>query len=295
MRNKDYFLQFMFLKIYTINIQNFYFYSYPMQINVFFSFEKDQQQPFDASILQWLIYTLLDKQLFDNVHASSYGLFSFSNIIPFIKNTPFKAGNRYSFTIKSIDKKIIYSLFESLSICTSLEFGRDNQLLIKKVFITNADPYHAWKLIQSVTPILLSLDENLCRQYSLVNERMGKPLFWNEEMGFDIFVKQLQRNIMNKYVFLLHRWYITSISDFDRKLLNSYPDKERFDEILHTIDLFKGYKFRRGAMVDYKGGKLAGSLRDFIIADEKNSIKILNNVSSIGFWERATAGFWYIK
>ncbi|UFX82683.1 CRISPR-associated endoribonuclease Cas6 [Candidatus Absconditicoccus praedator] len=268
-----------------------------MKLDIKFQFEQTQEWSFDSYKLQGLFFNLMREDPNRSFHNLPFGLFCYSNIFPFEKGKDYQPGVDYNITFSSIDQDIINQVYQGVLTYKQLNFGDDNKIHIKNAYVKNQSPLYPGKQIKLVTPVVLSLDEQLIRRYEIPQkpERKGKPLYWKKEMGFEVFIKQLNKNILKKYVYLIKNNYVPKLNDFDQKLLEKFEDIEAFEEIADRSDFFKGYKFKRGALVDFKGGKIAGSLWDFVVGDDRNLNKALKYVSAIGVGERCTAGFGFIK
>lgn len=284
-----------------------------MQLTIQFSFEKEQNWNFDQYILQWLFYNAI-KDTKQDIHWNKLWLYTFSNIYPFEKWKNYQIDKNYTMSVKSVKKDIIMWMYEYFSLNNNLKFGLENNIKIKKAFITKTEPFFVWKLIKWITPIVLSMDKGLAEKYNITYNRNWKPLYWNKNMWFEIFVKQLIKNIIKKYVYILNElisWNI-EISDLSYDIKNSFwklenweknlleisNNIEEFDKFVDNIDLFKGYKFKRWALLSYKWWKIAGSLWDFVVWENLENldvVKILKTTSLMWFGERTTAGFGFIK
>lgn len=266
-----------------------------MEITVKFEFEKEQDWNFDQSILQGVFYSFLNENKKEaTYHGLLFWLFTFSNIYPYIKKENYNAWQSYYIKISSIDNKLIEKVYEWLLLRKEVNFDRNNRIKIQKVHLNKTEKIYSWKIIKLVTPVVLSLDEELSKKYNIVNNRDGKPLYWNKDMGFDVFISQLNKNIMKKYYFLIKEWYVWKLSDWDMDFISRFKDIQDFDKTINEIKFFKWFKFKRLALVDFKWWKIAWSLWDFMVDDDKNLIKVLNNVAQIWFGERCTAWFGFI-
>lgn len=266
-----------------------------MQLNIKLSFLTSQSWKFDQSILQWIFYKILyDVHNEKAVHWLNYWLFTFSNIF-FEKSDEFEAWKVYNITFKSIDQNIINNIYEWLLLKKSFSFWKNNKIFIHKVHVNNENPIYSWKTIKFESPVVLWLDEELCNKYWVKYDSTRKPLYWKKDLWLNIFVKQLTKNILKKYVFLINQWYIKRLNNFDNELLEKYKDIAWFEEWSEWQDFFRWYKYHRCALVWYKWWTIVWSVWSFVVWDNKNSVKVLKNVSLTGFGEKTTAGFGFIK
>ena len=285
-----------------------------MQLKITFKFEKEQDWKFDRYILQGIFYNALKQTNIQNIHNKEIWLYTFSNIYPFDKQLNFEAWKKYNITFRTIRKDILLAVSGFFLVNKEIKFWDGNKIFIEKVDLVNNENFYPWKIVKSITPIVLSLDKELAQKYGIEFNLKERPLYWNKNMGFKVFVEQLNKNILKKYVYILEKiiswewdknnlkdnivYYFRKIENWERKLLEKYKNKEEFDEFAENVDLFKGYKFKHGALLNYKKGKIAGSYWDFIIwenTEDLDKTKILKIVSLMWIWERATAGFGFIK
>ena len=207
-----------------------------MKLTIQFQFEKEQNWQFDQHILQGIFWKAIEH--LDNIHWN-IGFYTFSNIFPFEKGQNYKANTDYNISVKSIRKDIILSMYEYFSLHSKIDFDKENKLKIKKVFISKTEPYFAWKIIKWITPIVISLNKELVEKYGIVYKNNKKPLYWNKDMWFEVFVKQLDKNIIKQYVYLLNE-LISGKLDFD---LLSLDIKNKFWKIEDwEKDLLKIYE-----------------------------------------------------
>jgi len=285
-----------------------------MQLKITFKFEKNQDWKFDKHILQGIFYNAI-RTFTQEIHWNDIWLYTSSNIYPFDKQSNFEAWKKYNITFRTIRKDILLAVSGFFLVNKEINFWDDNKIFIEKVDLVNNENFYPWKIIKSITPIVLSLDKELAQKYGIeFNLKDKRPLYWNKNMGFKVFVEQLNKNILKKYVYILEKiiswewnknnlednivYYFRKIEDWERKLLKKYENTEEFGQFVEWADLFKWYKFRHWALLNYKKGKIAGSYRDFIIWEDTEDLdktKILKVVSLMWIWERATAGFGFIK
>jgi len=286
-----------------------------MQLQIKFQFEKQQDWKFDKNILQGIFYNAIKSLNIENTHNKEIWSFTFSNIYPFEKNIDFKSNITYNITFRTIRKDILLAVSGFFLMNKEIIFWKENKLFIKNVSLVNNEKIYSWKIIKWVNPIVLSLDKKLANKYWIeYNVKDKKPLYWNKNMWFNIFQKQLNKNIIKKYIYILQKifswewnsnnlednvvYYFRKIESWEKNLLDKYQNKEEFDKFIENIDLFKGYKFKYWALLNYKRWKIAGSYWDFIVwenTEDLDKTKILKIVSLIWIWERTTAGFGFIK
>jgi len=263
-------------------------------LKISFYFEKEQERNIDHHILQWFFYNLLWNKK-EKYHDLKYSLFNFGNIFPFEKWQNYQAGKLYSIYFKTIEKEICFSVYETLTLKKEFAFWKNNKLIVKKVIYIKDDPIYPGKIIKWITPIIISIYKDLAEKYGIkFKARLWRPMYWIKEMWFDIFVNQLTKNILSKYIFLIERWYVDRLNDFDKSLLEIYKDKNKFEDFVKDIDLFSWYKYKRLASVYYKGIKIPWSIWDFKVNNNLNYVKILHYVSQIWLGERCSAGFGFI-
>lgn len=277
-----------------------------MQLILKFKFEKEQDWNFDQHILQWIFYSPLNKSL----HKSKFWLFCLSNIYPYEPNKNYNPNTIYQIQVKSIRKDIITQLFEHFSLHNNIKFW-ENKIKIKKVFIKNPDPIYSWKIIKTITPIVLSVNEKLAKEYNIPYERNGKPLYFNKNMPLWLFKYLLNKNILSKYIFILKNLVSNkeSLENISYKIKGMFYKLEPWEKQLIQLDekeiiklaeditFFNGYRIKGQALVPYKNWKIATTKWELKVwtPEKIDTIKILNTVSLMWLGEKTTAWFGFIN
>jgi hypothetical protein len=132
------------------------------------------------------------------------------------------------------------------------------------------------------TPIVISLDDQVSKKFNI--SPTGKPLYRVKEHGFEVWVRQLHKNIIRKYALLCKQGYIQRLTAWDKELVNVYDNENRelFDEFCLKYNFFSGYKYKKSTVSPYKEGFIVGSVWDLVIANDINGTKVLKYVLPIG-------------
>lgn len=229
-------------------------------------------QPLPNEWMQGWVYNLLRGTDYDFLHEKErYKFFCFSNIFPFVKGKAFVKNSMLNLIISSPDKNFIFLLEKILQKVEKIILGKDYIFQIARVKKIYPRLYRG-DILKSETPIVVSLTRELALKYNVpYNVKEGHPLFWNKEMSLAAFIDGLTKNSIRK------------CNEFYGKV---------FQEDLR---LFNGFKFLEGAVVDYKGGKVAGSHWKLIPADDETALNVLQFCLDAGFGERNTAGFGFVN
>jgi len=226
------------------------------------------------------------------IHGNIPGLFTCSNIFVEKSNT-YQAGKKYSLTFSTCDQDVLQSVYEWLLVQKVHPFG-DNQITIHNVHIKPDEKVRAGKTLSAKTPIVVSLDSFVWSRFGI--EVWDKPLYWFKDHGFEVWVRQLHKNILRKYVLLIQQGYVQRLTDWDKNLITLYENEDKmvFDEFCSQCNFFAGYKYRRNAVVKYKEWHIGWSVWDLVIADDVHGLRVLKYVLPIGLGERCTTGFGWI-
>ncbi len=280
-------------------------------LTIKFSFQKEQNWNFDQYILQWIFYNAVWRN--SVYHWFTPSLFTFSNIYPFKPKNNYLPNQQYYINFKTLLKSIEFKVYNYFLENRKLPFWSNNFINIHEVKIVKSKPTFIGKKITGITPIVISIDKELAEKYNIPYNRNWKPLYWKKEFWFDIFVKQLHKNLLRKYILILKyllsekikkedlvenlKDLFFSIENWEEKLLSLYNDLQKREDFCKRINFFQWYKFIRGALIPYKGGKIAGSVWDFIVGedDDIDVVKILKINSLIGFWEKTSIWLGFIN
>ncbi len=275
------------------------------------SFENPQNWNYDQHILQWIFHRLID----DKYHWFEIWLFTFSNIYPYEKGSFYRNDKIYEIKVKSVSDAILKQIGLKLMELKKVDFNHKNIIFIKKAFFVEDILPCEGKILKWITPIVLSLNREIAYKYNIkFTLKKDVPLYWNKNMWFKVFVRQFHKNIIKKYIVFLEsliwgrisleelspqiRFLFNNLEDWEKNLLNLFKDKENFDNFIENVNFFDGYKFKRGALVPYKGWKIAGSVWDFKVTNKNDDtidiFKILKTISLMGFWEKTTAWFGFM-
>jgi CRISPR-associated endoribonuclease Cas6 len=132
-------------------------------------------------ISKYISFSLAQNEEYLTLHNSNkYKFYTFKSFTPFVTNEPYKANQNYTFTIRSIDEKLI----DFLSVSLRTNINNPNFLVVetkkryqKQFFITE---------LTSITPVIMTTE---------------KLEFWSINRDGDILKlqKQLQDNLEKKY------------------------------------------------------------------------------------------------
>ncbi len=228
-------------------------------------------QPVSQHWLQSWIYQRLRNSEFCDLHNKErYKYFCFSNVFPFKKNSDLKAGKTYNLIISSPNDKMIKFLYKNIG--DKVVFPKSQILNILKVNLIKNIYLEKQCIIKSATPIVVSLTESLAKLYNIdYRVKKGRPLYWNKTMSLNAFIDGLTKNLVRKY----NKYYGADLPE--------------------DTPLFGGFKFLREALVNYKKGKILGSMWEFIPLEDKKAKKVLEFCLDAGFGEKNSAGFGFVN
>lgn len=265
--------------------------------------KEDTPQPINPALMQGFLYGLLRGTDFDSLHDEKrYKYFCFSNIWPYEKNQSLKAGREYNWLVSSPDKRLLDLILEKMdniennfSMDYPKNFHTDNLQTDKHqesyrikgggmirfgkfIFILkNIKKFKILSLtensiIETSTPITISLPEKDFEKYSIELKKIGKQyLYWNKDMALNPFIEGLSKNCIRKF--------------------NKY-----FNQIIsEQTQLFQGFRFRGPALVKVSDYSIAASLWDFIPYLSPEAIKILDFCLDCGFGEKSALGFGFVN
>lgn len=260
-----------------------------MRIKLDLSFAIDQSRPFDQSWFQKFWYSCMDESTKVRIHGNIPWIFSCSNI-HVEKSSTYKAGKKYSLTFSTCDQEVLQSVYEWLLVQKNRSFG-DSEITIHNVQIKPDEKVRAGKILSAKTPIVVSLDSFVWQRFGI--QVWEKQLYRVKDHGFEVWVRQLHKNILRKYVLLIQQGYVQRLSDWDKNLVELYENEDKmvFDEFCSQCNFFSGYKYRRNAVAKYKEWYIGWSVWDLVVADDVHGLRVLKHILPIGLWERCTTGF----
>jgi CRISPR-associated endoribonuclease Cas6 len=157
--------------------------------------------------VQSFIYNLIRNSKFHNIHDStlktidSITPFCFSNIFP---HGDMKKGDVKNLIISSPDNTFISLIFNKLkNSIPSLKFGRlEFELDSLRVFqLKTSYP----QKVHTATPIMTRIPEQEYRHYDLQLKHPFKYIFWRHTYPLELLLKQLENNLVKKFVLYFNR------------------------------------------------------------------------------------------
>lgn len=225
-------------------------------------------QPIDPHKIQGFIYNLAKGTDFEQVHdRDRYKYFCFSNIFPFESNQPFKSSRNYNLLITTPDKNLLIFLQGRLRDGYVFNLG-DYKFKVINCQKVNPNVTPESKLKTS-TPAVASIPQDLYDKYDIESDR--EYMYWNKDMPLNAFVDLTSKNSVRKY--------------------NEYNDKN----LPEDLQLFRSYKFKRGALVDYKDAEIAGSIWEFKPNPQQKALDVLNFLLDTGIGEKNSSGFGFLN
>jgi len=230
------------------------------------------------------IYSLLKGTPLEILHdLKTYKFFCFSNIFPLPKNErgeivyEIKKGEKFNWLISSPYKPFIEILKEKLEEKNEVNIGEMSFYVedIKKFEIKL--PKRNVRLI-SATPIIIRIPERNYDKYNIPKEfRKKRYVYWRSCFPFEVFVKQLEENLIKKY----EKFY-----------------QEKVDGC--TFPLFEYFKFKKSVVCHFVlkdiEVKVVGSVWEFIFLElEKKRRELLKFGLECGFGEKNSFGFGFIN
>jgi len=225
-------------------------------------------QPIDPHKIQGFIYNLAKNTDFEKVHdRERYKYFCFSNIFPFEPGEPLKESRNYNLLISTPENNFLTFLQGRFRSGFIFDLGEYEFEVVncKKV---NPKVTPESKLKTS-TPAVASIPKSLYDKYNIESDR--EYMYWNKDMPLNAFVDLTSKNSVRKY--------------------NEYNDKNLNED----LQLFRSYKFKRGALVNYKDADIAGSIWEFKPNPKQESLNILNFLLDAGIGEKNSAGFGFFN
>jgi len=213
-----------------------------------------------------VLYKILSTTELQNIHDSSYTQFSFSPFYPFIQDGRFYKNEIYSIEIRSPNFDLIDTLHRELQKREFIELDYNRLYLDKTIF---QQPKLNILKVKSISPVVISVSDKMAEKYRI--EKRSKTLYWLPKMNFQLFIDSLNRNMVRKW----NRW-----------------NEKQYDENLQIIGSFKLLK-NFPIMVDYKKGRIAGTLWEFELIQEFPDIIKFNYLS--GFGEKSGSGFGFVN
>jgi CRISPR-associated endoribonuclease Cas6 len=225
--------------------------------------------------LQGFIYSLLRDTPYSVLHdKKGYKFFCFSNIFPVPEDGKIKRGDKKNLLISSPDKLFINFLEEKVKERKEINIG-EMQFELNNVKRLKVKLKKNFKII-TATPIVIRIPEKNYEKYKIPMEfRKKRYVYWRSMYSFEVFVKQLEENLIKKY----NEFYKTNFS-IDR--------------------IFEIFKFRKEVaiplIINGREQIVIGSTWSFRFTYlTKEQKKILEFGVDSGFGERNSLGFWFVN
>ncbi|MEM3541221.1 MAG: CRISPR-associated endoribonuclease Cas6 [Candidatus Aenigmatarchaeota archaeon] len=188
--------------------------------------------------VQGLIYNSLRDTKFSELHdLKGYKYFCFSNIFPI---GDFKKGDKRKLVISSPNSLFIETLKERLSQKYEIHIG-DLAFKITNMKTLELKFPRRFTLINS-TPIILRIKPENAQKFGIT--RKAKEIYWRPGDPIDLFIKQLEENIIKKYTYynrvkLAQEFTIFEILEFDKAVVNHFIVNGREKMAFGSIWKFK--------------------------------------------------------
>ncbi|MEM4359420.1 MAG: CRISPR-associated endoribonuclease Cas6 [Candidatus Bilamarchaeaceae archaeon] len=222
--------------------------------------------------VQGLIYNSLRDTKFSHLHDSGvYKYFCFSNIFPI---GDFKKGDKRKLIISSPNSLFIETLKEKLSQKDEIHIG-DLAFRIDSMKTFEIKFPRRVTLINS-TPIILRIKPENAQKFGIT--RKAKEIYWRPGDPIDLFIKQLEDNIIKKYNYynrikLTEEFPLFEILEFDKAVVNHFIVNGR-------------EKLAFGSIWKFKFNDLSY---------DKQKKNLLKFAVDCGFGERNTFGFGFMN
>ncbi len=231
--------------------------------------------------LQGFIYNLLRGSIYDQIHdKQGYKFFCFSNIFP---ARDLLQNDLRTLIVSSPNGEFIKYLYEILQL--SLGRGREVMIGIMKFKIDSLD-----KLIVKLpnttpfglitgTPIIVRIPKEKYKGYDFEQTKKEYDyVYWRSEHPIDIFITQLENNLLKKYV-LYHRILTDSITRKTPVLFHIF----KFKKQISTRVFMKGFE-----------QVVIGTLWEFGFDADVNK-DIIQFALDAGLGERNSLGFGFMN
>lgn len=217
--------------------------------------------------LQGFVYSHL-RNFYPKIHdKKSYKFFCFSNIFPI---GDIKEGSARKLLISSPDNTLIKLLNENIP--EKISVGEMLFEVTEKTLIESKLNFLPSRII-SATPIIIRIPQRKYQEYGIESDK--NYIYWRKTYPFNVFVKQLEENLIKKY----NEFYKTDIEEF--------PIFEQF--------IFKKETCNH-VFIKNKETKIIGSIWEFIFSNlNKYQEKILNFGLDCGLGERNSLGFGFMN
>ncbi|MEM3364116.1 MAG: CRISPR-associated endoribonuclease Cas6 [Candidatus Micrarchaeia archaeon] len=222
--------------------------------------------------VQGLIYNSVRDTKFSHLHDSGvYKYFCFSNIFPI---GDFKKGDKRKLIISSPNSLFIETLKEKLSQKEEIHIG-DLAFKITNMKTLELKFPRRFTLI-SATPIILRIKPENAQKFGIT--RKAKEIYWRPGDPIDLFIKQLEENIIKKYnyynrVKLNEEFTLFEMLEFKKKVVAHFIVNGREKRAFGSIWEFK--------------------FNDLIYNEQKKNV--LKFAVDCGFGERNTFGFGFMN
>jgi CRISPR-associated endoribonuclease Cas6 len=241
--------------------------------------------------LQGFIYNLLRGSAYDQIHDKwGYKFFCFSNIFPALE---FQENDVRTLIVSSPDSEFTKYLYERLQ----PSFGRGREIKVANMNfkidslekLTVKLPDTTPNSLITGTPIIVRIPKEKYNEYDFEQrEKKYDYVYWRSEHPFDLFITQLENNLLNKYD-QYHRRQTDSIR---------YVETQDHKDTLKGHQLFHSFKFKKqiSTRVFMKGFDqvVIGTLWEFSFNADVNK-DIIQFALDAGLGERNSLGFGFMN
>ena len=248
--------------------------------------------------LQGYIYNLLKGSKYESIHdKEGYKFFCFSNIFPAfdLKKDDFR-----TLIVSSPDNEFIQYLYGTLTKPSdvevkigSMKFRIDN---VKK--LSPKIPSHSKFTLLSGTPIILRIPKEKYVKYGINLNKEYNYVYWRNEHPINLFVYQLQTNLLNKFRQYNSRYIYKATYDHYRNEEDGNSSNSSIKYDMPELSVFQNFKFKKqiSTRIVMKGQEqiLIGTVWEFNFEPDCNQALIQFGLEC-GLGERNSLGFGFMN
>ncbi len=245
--------------------------------------------------LQSVIYSFLKDGKFDFIHNKlGYKFFCFSNIFPV---SYLRKNDVRNLIISSPNQYLISYLYHKLQrlMGSFLEIGK-MKFSLSSVDQFEIELFSSNKItIVTGTPIIIRIP---IEQYDLYGYKISKDyayVYWRKDHPIELFVKQLESNLIKKYI-----QYCETVDNYGVSPNSSKLNTNYFQDTI-SFWLFQNFKLKKqiSSRIPIKGTThiVIGTLWEFSfnLKINSDSIQILQFLLDVGLGERNSLGFGFMN
>lgn len=247
-----------------------------MSLRLIISLRSLEDQPYEYEYhhhLQGFVYSLIKNSEYSHLHdKEGYKFFCMSNVFP---AQDLKKGDKRTLIISSPSDGFIETVALSLLRLPTVKIGRMRFELNGMRFVKYKLQREATRLITG-TPIVVRIPSYRYKEYGIHPDKSYEYVFWRKEYPLQVFIKQLEENLVKKY----REFYSKSAEG--------------------AIPLFQLLKFKKqvSTRIHFEEGTqtVIGTVWEFLfqnLTDEQ--VELLRFGLDTGFGEMNSKGFGFIN